>query len=322
MGWTKGSALFQNPKRIKETNRQDRVFRGFLRGLAFVVFFLLGAMVLDLVKHSLPTLTSQGHRFLFNPNWDPVQSNFGALSFIFGTLVTSIGALILAVPVSFGVALFLTELAPGWLSRPMGFMVDMLAAVPSVIYGLWGIFVVCPWLQQSVEPWLQERFEFLPLFQGPAYGVGILAACIILAIMIIPTISAMSREVFRSVPTSNREAALALGATRWEMIQIGVLGSSFSGMIGAVMLGFGRALGETMAVTMVIGNRADIGWSLFAPAQTMASVIANEYGEAMATQHLSALTTVGLALLLVSMVINGFARWVVHRVQRAQGISR
>lgn len=311
--------MFQNRKKQKEINQQDRVFRGVLRGLAYVVFFLLGAMVLDLVRHSLPTFQSQGFRFFLNSEWNPVLNDYGALSFIFGTVVTSLGALVLAVPVSFGVALFLSELAPGWIARPLGFMVDMLAAVPSVIFGLWGIFVICPWLQETVEPWLAEHFGFLPLFQGPAYGVGILAASLILAIMIIPTVSAMSREVFKSIPLNNREAALALGATRWEMIKIGVLKSSFSGLIGAVMLGFGRALGETMAVTMVIGNRADIGLSLFAPAQTMASVIANEYGEAMQPLHLSALTAVGLSLLLVSMVINGFARWVVYRIQRSQG---
>ncbi|MBX9766994.1 MAG: phosphate ABC transporter permease subunit PstC [Bdellovibrionales bacterium] len=314
--------MFQNRKRVKEINQQDRVFRGLLRGLAYVVFFLLGAMVLNLVQNSLPTFSSQGFRFFLNSEWNPVLHDYGALSFIFGTMMTSIGALALAVPVSFGVALFLSELAPAWLARPLGFMVDMLAAVPSVIFGLWGIFVICPWLQETVEPWLAENFGFLPLFQGPAYGVGILAASLILAIMIIPTVSAMSREVFKSIPLNNREAALALGATRWEMIKIGVLKSSFSGLIGAVMLGFGRALGETMAVTMVIGNRADIGLSLFAPAQTMASVIANEYGEAMEPLHLSALTAVGLSLLLVSMVINGFARWVVYRIHKGQGVVR
>jgi phosphate transport system permease protein len=204
-------------------------------------------------------------------------------------------------------------------ANAVGFLVQMLAAIPSVVYGLWGVFVLAPWLRVSIEPFLSKHLGFLPFFQGAPYGVGMLAAGIILAIMITPTVSSISREVFSAIPRSQREAALALGATRWEMMRIAVLRSSKAGVIGAIMLGLGRALGETMAVTMVIGNRASISASLFAPSQTMASVLANEYAEATSDIHLSALAAIGFSLFLVTFILNGLARLLVWRMTRLKG---
>ncbi len=298
----------------RDAHRGDRRFHWGLRLCALAVIAILGGIFFQLSKQASPVLSKMGLSFFISTEWDPVAESFGAGAFAYGTLVSSFLALLLSVPVSVGVALFLTELAPSRISLAIGFLVEMLAAVPSVVYGLWGIFVLAPWIRVSLGPLLRKFLGFLPLFQGPAYGVGMLAAGLILAIMITPTIASLCREVFRAVPVANREAALALGATRWESISWGVLGSSPSGILGAVVLGLGRALGETMAVTMVIGNRAEIAASLFAPAQTMASVIANEYAEASAEMHLSALAATGLALFLVSIVINTGARAVMRRV--------
>lgn len=292
----------------RDVRRADRAFYWILRLLAFGLVAILASMVGFLAEMAWPALERFGPGFFLSRDWDPVAESYGALPFIWGTVVSSLLALLISFPVSIGVALFLTELAPRGVARIIGFLVEMLAAIPSVVYGLWGIFVLAPWLRTTVEPFLAKHFGFLPLFQGPPYGVGMLAAGLILAIMITPTISAISREVFRAVPQLNREAALALGATRWETISVAVLRTSRSGMLGAVILGLGRALGETMAVTMVIGNRADISLSLFDPAQTMASLIANEYAEASDELHLASLVAVGLALFAVTLVTNGIAR--------------
>jgi phosphate transport system permease protein len=248
-----------------------------------------------------------------------VQEEFGALPVIFGTLVSSLIAVAIAGPLSIGIALFLNEIAPKRVSDAVGFLVQMLAAIPSVVYGLWGIFVLAPWLRTVVEPTLSKHLGFLPLFQGAPYGVGMLAAGVILSIMITPTISSITREVFSAVPRGQREAALALGATRWEMMRLSVLRASRPGVIGAIILGLGRALGETMAVTMVIGNRASISASLFAPSQTMASVLANEYAEATSDMHLSALAAIGFSLFLVTVVLNSLARVLVWRMTRLKG---
>ena len=309
------------PPKRRDVHLGDRVFFYFLRGMAISVLVLIGAIVLQLVNLSIPALRSLGLGFLTSTDWNPVEGAFGAASFIYGTIVSSLLALLIAVPVSVGAALFLNELSNDRLAKPLAFLIEMLAAIPSVVYGLWGIFVLSPWLRESVQPWLVSHFGYIPLFAGPPFGVGMLCAGIVLAIMITPTISAICREVFRAVPLSHREAALALGATRWEMIYVSVLRSSTPGMLGGIMLGLGRALGETMAVTMVIGNRAQISSSLFAPAQTMASIIANEYAEAQGDAHLSALAAIGLALFAVSLVINSIARLIVWRVAR-QGASR
>jgi phosphate transport system permease protein len=249
-------------------------------------------------------------------DWDPVRGSFGALPFVFGTLVSSLLALLIAVPISIGVATYLAELAPGWIRQPFGFMVELLAAIPSVVYGLWGIFVLTPWLREHVQPALAATLGFLPFFQGTARGYGMLAGGLILAIMILPTIASVARDVMRAVPGAFREGALALGATRWEAIRVGVLPMARSGIVGAIVLGLGRALGETMAVTMVIGNRAEISASLFAPSSTMASVIANEYTEAADDLYLSALSQLGLLLFLVTLLLNVLARVLVWRVGR------
>ncbi|MGH7377323.1 MAG: phosphate ABC transporter permease subunit PstC, partial [Candidatus Methylomirabilales bacterium] len=248
---------------------------------------------------------------LVTSTWDPVAETFGALPFIYGTVVSSVLALLLAVPLSIGAAIYLAELAPLGIRPPITFLIELLAAIPSVVYGLWGIFVLAPWLRTWVQPTLAAWLGFLPLFHGPRYGVGMLAAGIILAIMIVPFITAVSREVFLAVPNAQREAALALGATRWETTRIAVLRYGRSGLIGAVLLGLGRALGETMAVTMVIGNRPEIALSLFAPGYTMASVIANEFTEATSDLYLAALIEIALLLFAVTVAVNALARFLV-----------
>lgn len=302
-------------KTRRDVHLGDRIFYYCLKFLGICLILVLSAIGLQLLRLSLPAIHQFGLGFLVSRDWDPVQEKFGAATFIYGTVVSSMIALAISVPVSVGVALFLNELAPRRFAAAAGFLVEMLAAIPSVVYGLWGILVLAPWLRGTVEPLLNHVLGFLPFFQGPAYGVGMLAAGVVLSIMITPTISAISREVFRAIPNSQREAALALGATRWETIYLSVVKSSPLGILGAVILGLGRALGETMAVTMVIGNRPDISASLFAPAQTMASAIANEYAEATSDLHLSALAYVGLALFLTSFLINTAARLLVWRFQ-------
>ncbi|MBY0369902.1 phosphate ABC transporter permease subunit PstC [bacterium] len=293
----------------------DRLFFWLMSTAAVGICGLLGLILAFLVYSALPTITQFGWAFLVEKSWDPVNGEFGALAFVFGTVVSSLLALLVATPLSVGIALFLNELAPRRVAKGIGFLIEMLAAIPSVVYGLWGIFVLAPWLRTTVQPFLGDWFGFLPLFQGPPYGVGLMTSGIILAIMVIPTISSLSKEVFRAIPRANREAALALGATRWETMRLSVLKSSKTGIFGAVILGLGRALGETMAVTMVIGNRNDISSSLFAPAQTMASIIANEYAEATTSLHLSALAEVGLALFAVTFLINGLARLLIWRMK-------
>ena len=294
----------------------DAVFSRITRLFALVVIVGLGAMALEMAAASAPTLRAFGFDFVLGRVWDPLHRVFGALPFIYGTLVSSLLALVIAVPVSFGVAIYLSELAASWQRDLLGFLVELLAAVPSVVYGLWGVFALAPWLRTSVEPALAKSFGFLPLFQGTTHGFGMLAGGVVLSIMILPTISSVSREVLRSVPSSLREGALALGATRSEMVRLAVLPYARSGLLGAVLLGLGRALGETMAITMVIGNRPDISASLFAPSYTMASVIANEFTEATGELHLAALAEIGLLLFVLTIALNIAARLLVGRVGR------
>ncbi|MFQ5847937.1 MAG: phosphate ABC transporter permease subunit PstC [Candidatus Methylomirabilales bacterium] len=291
----------------------DRAFKSVIAGGALLVVSLMLVMATELVRISWPSLGRFGFSFLWSSDWDPVRLEFGALPFIYGTLVSSLLALALAVPPSVGVAIFLVELCPGWLRGPVAFLGELLAAIPSVVYGLWGIFVLAPWMQQTVQPFLKSTLGFLPVFQGPAYGVGMLTAGIILAIMVTPFISSVTREVLAQVPNAQREAALSLGATRWEMIRVAVLPYGRSGIVGACMLGLGRALGETMAVTMVIGNRPEIALSLFAPGYTMASVIANEFTEATHDLYLSTLIEIGLLLFVITLLVNVLARLLVWR---------
>lgn len=292
----------------------DRFFSWSVRLISVGLLVLLISIALFLAKTAFPSIEKFGWGFIVSTTWDPVQEIFGASPVIFGTVISSALAILMAAPLSIGIALFLNEMAPKRVAVVAGFLIEMLAAIPSVVYGLWGIFVLAPWLRTSVEPFLGSTFGFLPFFQGPPYGVGMLAAGIILAIMITPTISSISREVFRTVPRAQREAALALGSTRWEMMRLAVLKSTRSGMLGAIILGLGRALGETMAVTMVIGNRAEISASLFAPGQTMASVIANEYAEALGGAHVAALAEIALVLFGVTFIVNAFARILVWRL--------
>jgi phosphate transport system permease protein len=252
-------------------------------------------------------------------DWDPVAEKFGALPLIFGTLVSSAIALAIAVPLSLGVAIYLTEFSPKWLRQPVAFVIELLAAIPSVVYGLWGIFVLVPVLKRVVFPFLRDTLGFLPLFQGTIYGNSMLAAGIILAIMVMPYVMSVSREVLNAVPASQREAAFGLGATRWEAAWTAVVPYARSGIMGAVILGLGRALGETMAVTMLIGNRHEIATSLFAPGYTMAAVIANEFTEAATDIHFSALTYVALSLFVVTVLANAMARLLIWRVSRNAG---
>ena len=277
-----------------------------------IVLFILSILVL----RSRLTLHQFGWRFFTSSAWDPVNGNFGAFPFIYGTLATSFLALLIAVPLALGVAVFLTELCPRPLRQPISFLTELLAAIPSVVYGLWAVFVLVPIMRDHLGPALSRVFGWTGLFTGPNFGVGLLTASIILAIMILPIISSLTRDIMLAVPNSQREAALALGATRWEMIRMGVLRNSRIGIVGAVMLGLGRALGETMAVTMVIGNHASIARSLFAPANTLASVIAGEFSEATGDLYLSALIEIGLALFLVTVVVNAAARLMVWAVTR------
>jgi len=277
-----------------------------------IVLFIFGILVI----HSRPSLVAFGWKFFTRSAWDPVSGDFGALPFIFGTLATSLLALCMAVPLALGVAVFLTELCPRPLRAPISFLTELLAAIPSVVYGLWAVFVLVPLMRNPIGPFLVKTLGWTGLFSGPNFGVGLLTASIILAIMILPIISSLTRDIMTAVPNSQREAVLALGATRWEMIRIGVLRNSRIGIVGAIMLGLGRALGETMAVTMVIGNHADIGKSLFAPANTLASVIAGEFSEATSDIYLSALIEIGLALFLVTIVVNAIARLMVWAVTR------
>ena len=294
----------------------DRVFRHLTLIMAISVLALMVLMGWEMFQGARLSIDKFGLDFVAGRVWDPVKEEFGALPFIYGTMVSSLLALLIAGPIGLGVAIFLNEVAPWRVRVVISFLVELLAAIPSVIYGLWGIFVLAPLLRNQVEPWLGKWFGFLPLFQGPPLGLGMLAGGLILAIMILPTIAAIAREVMAAVPDPQREAALALGATKWEMIKVAVLGYAKSGIFGGVMLGLGRALGETMAVTMVIGNRPDVKASLFAPAYSMASVIANEFTEATYDLYLSALVEIGLILFVITLFLNALGRLLVWSVAR------
>jgi len=317
-------------KTVEEEKLNRRASRRFLARLrygdqvAHLITLLFGSLivlitvllVLELYRSSALTREKFGWAFLFSSTWDPVFEKFGALPFIYGTLVTSALALLIAVPLGIGAAIFLAELAPPRVSDILTFVIELLAAVPSVIYGLLAIFTLVPLLRSTVEPALQYWLGFLPLFQGPAYGVGFLAAGLILAIMIVPFIVSISRDVLKAVPREMREAALALGATRWESTWSVVLPSARAGILGSIFLAMARALGETMAVTMVIGNDPKISASLFAPGASIAAAIANEFTEATGDLYISALIELGLVLFLLTIILNGLARLLVLGTQR------
>ena len=306
---------------LTNRNRGDRIYRVVLTTLGLLLPALLIAFALELVSNSWPSIERFGMQFLVSSTWDPVAEVYGAAPMIFGTLVSSLLALLIAVPLSLGVAIFLTEFAPKWMRQPVAFLVELLAAIPSVVYGLWGIFVLIPFLRTVVAPPLRAVLGWTPFFDGVFYGNSMLAGGVILAIMIVPYIAAVSREVLLAVPSSQREAALGLGATRWEAVWTAVLPYGRAGIIGAIMLGLGRALGETMAVTMLIGNRHDIGFSLFAPGYTMAAAIANEFSEATTDLYLAALFEVGLILFVITVIVNAGARLLVWRVARGAAIG-
>src|SRR5881275_2452995 len=294
----------------------DRSFFTLILSCGLCVLALVGLIVYELITKSSLSWHAFGLKFFFRSEWDPVNEQFGALPFVYGTIVSSVVALAIAVPLAIGVAVFITEMSPRWLRGSLAFTTELLAAIPSVIYGLWAIFVLVPLLRAYVEPWLMKYFPWTGLFQGPPYGIGMLAAGVVLAIMIVPIISSITREVLTVVPQQQREAALALGATRWEMVRMAVLRNARAGIMGAVILGLGRGLGETMAVTMVIGNSPAIAKSLLAPGYTMASVIANEFNEAPSELHRSALIEIGLVLFIVTIIVNILAGLMVWTVTR------
>lgn len=300
----------------------DFIFKAITLVFAFSILLILGLMLWEMLRESLPALRTYGWGFLTGSKWDAVSEEFAALPFLYGSLVSALLAICLATPLSVGAALFITEIVPKKFSGVISSLVELLAAIPSVIYGLWGILVMVPLLQKSAGPFLIKRFGFLPFFQGPSYGVSMLAAIFILMIMIIPIITSIAKEVLLAVPTAQKEAAIALGATRWEMIWIAVLPYGKSGILGAVILGLGRAIGETMAVTMVIGNSPRISHSLLAPGYTMPSVIANEFAEASSALHSAALMEIGLLLLVVTLIVNIAARVLIWSVTKGSGGAR
>ncbi|MFL5264107.1 MAG: phosphate ABC transporter permease subunit PstC [Anaeromyxobacteraceae bacterium] len=303
-------------RRGRGAHAGDKVYAATLGVLGGAVLAVVGVVVLELYAVARPALAQAGLGFLLGTDWDPVSGSFGALAFIYGTLVTSGIAICIALPVSVGLALFLAEMGPPRLRPIVSYLIETLAAIPSVVYGLWGLFVLVPLLREVVEPALGGALGFLPLFQGPRIGLGYLAAGFILAIMILPTIASVTSEVLKTVPASLKEGALALGATRWEAIRLAVLPYARPGILGAALLGLGRALGETMAVTMVIGNSPDIHASLFAPGYSLPSVIANEFAEATGAVHSGALAGLALVLFGLALLLNSLARLLVRAVAR------
>jgi phosphate transport system permease protein len=302
----------------------DALFKNLTRFFAFLVFSVLAAILVSLVIGSAPALDKFGLTFLFNANWDPVEEDFGALVPIVGTLLTSFIALLIAVPVSFGIAIYLTELSPVWLRRPLGTAIEMLAAIPSIIYGMWGLFVFAPLFREYVEPALINTVGRLPgvgaLFQGPPIGIGILAAGIILAVMVIPFIAAVMRDVFQLVPALLKESAYGLGSTTWEVMWKVVLPYTRVGVTGGIMLGLGRALGETMAVTFVIGNAHRLSASLLAPGNSIASALANEFTEAVGELHTASLMELGLILFLITTIVLGLSKVLLMRLTLKEGV--
>ena len=294
-----------------KSKTQDALLFYVLRTISLVVIALLLGIIYILIKAAWPAITGNGIRFLFSSEWNPVEDRYGALPFIFGTLVTSLTALLIATPVSVMIALFITEYLPKSFSRIVALLIEMVAAIPSIIFGLWGIFYLAPFVKTTLSPFLKLHFGFLPIFQGPSFGIGILTAALILSIMIVPTISSICRSIFELIPAHQKEASYALGSTKYEMIKLAVLSPSISGISSAVVLGLGRALGETMAVTMLIGNSPIISKSLFSPAATMASVMANEYADANTPMHVSSLCYLALLLFLITFLSNLFARTIV-----------
>lgn len=309
--------------RLKRQQLLDIVFRNTTMLFAFLVLAVLVGIILSLFVGSLPAIKTFGFKFFISDEWNPVTEQFGALVPIVGTLVTSIIALLIGIPVSFGIALFLTELSPRWMKRPLGIAVELLAGIPSIIYGMWGLFVFAPVFAEKVEPWLTEHLGDMaligPLFQGPPMGIGMLTAGLILAIMVIPFIASVMRDVFEVVPPVLKESAYGLGATTWEVVRHVVLPYTKTGVVGAIMLGLGRALGETMAVTFVIGNAHDLSASLLMPGNSISSALANEFTEAVGDLYTSALIELGLILFIITFIVLALAKLLLFQLAKREG---
>ena len=313
------------PPVLRNNALMDAIFLNLTRFFAFLVFSLLAAIMVSLLIGATPSLEKFGARFLWDDNWDPVQEQFGALVPIVGTLVTSAIALLIAIPVSFGIALFLTELSPPWLRRPLGTAIEMLAAIPSIIYGMWGLFIFAPLFQTHAQPFLMDTIGKVPglgaLFAGPPMGIGVLTAGIILAVMVIPFITAVMRDVFELVPPMLKESSYALGSTTWEVVWRVVLPFTKVGVIGGIMLGLGRALGETMAVTFVIGNAHRLSTSLMAPGNSIASALANEFTEAVGDLYTAALIELGLILFLITTIVLALSKLLLMQLAKREGAT-
>jgi phosphate transport system permease protein len=309
-----------HPRHAAGQRLREKIFAGSTFVAAVLVLIVLGGVAVSLAKGSWPALSHFGWSFITKSSWNPVTEKFGAFAAVYGTLVTSAISMLFAVPLSFGIAIFLTELAPAWLKRPVGVAIELLAAVPSIIYGIWGLFVLAPILQRTVQPWLIDTLGPVPLvgklFQGPPFGIGIFTAGVVLAIMIVPFISAVMRDVFETVPDVLKESGYGLGATTWEVIWKVVVPYSRTGMVGGIMLGLGRALGETMAVTFVIGNAHRVSTSLLAPGTTISASIANEFTEAVGDMYTSSLVALGALLFLITFSVIAAARFMLLRLDR------
>jgi phosphate transport system permease protein len=308
---------------LKRLRLTDTVFHGLTRTAAMTVLALLSGVIIALVIGAAPALGTFGFSFFYDESWNPVTEKFGALAPIYGTLVTSAIAMVIAVPVGLMVAFFLTELSPGWMRRPIGIAIELLAGIPSIIYGIWGLFVFAPFLQSYVQPFLIATFENVPilssLFEGPPYGIGMLTAGLILAIMVLPFVTSISRDVFEAVPPVLKEAAYGVGCTTWEVFRYVVLPFTRVGVIGGFMLGLGRALGETMAVTFVIGNAHHVSASILAPGTTISASIANEFTEAVGDLYTSSLIALGLILFFITFCVLAMARYMLMRIQKRAG---
>lgn len=309
--------------RMQRFATQDKIFVNLARLFAFIVFALLFGILVSLLLGSLPSIHKFGFGFITSTAWDPVTEQFGGLVPIVGTLVTSFIALLIGVPISFGVALFLTELSPNWLKRPLGIAIELLAGIPSIIYGMWGLFVFAPFFGDNIEPWLIDHLGNIPvigiLFQGAPMGIGMLTASLILSIMVIPFIASVMRDVFEIVPPMLKESAYGLGATTWEVVRHVVLPYTRIGVVGGIMLGLGRALGETMAVTFVIGNSHDVSTSLLMPGNTISSALANEFTEAVGNMYTSALIELGLILFFITFVVLSISKLLLLQMRKQEG---
>lgn len=301
-----------------KNNFGDSFFKYFTKFFATIILFLIALIFYQIYLNAKPAIDKFGWEFLFTEVWDPVLDEYGALPFIYGTIVSSLLAIVIALPLSIGIAIFLVELCPKWLEKLFSFFVELLSGIPSIVYGIWGFFVMVPFIRIHIEPFLIKNFGSIPFFSGAPYGVGMFAAGLILAIMILPIIASITRDILKATPIMQKEAALALGSTKWEATRV-ALNYSKSGIFGAAILGLGRALGETMAVTMVIGNRPIISASLFDPSYTLASVLANEFTEATSDLYISVLIELALILFVITIIVNIIARFLIWSISKNYG---